>query len=185
MKNNRLLLCGLLLASAGSQAVTIDLRHEWLDDSKQNKDRAMVSHRFANGFGFSLEAKWKSGGDNPNKPFNNLIDNGTESTISYQYKVTPAFFLQPGFTLESSSDNSIYKPFLTAGYTFDSGLYFNARYRYEYTRYTKENTEDRKPIVVKSGWDIVLPTGVSNITTFINTATRCYTTMINGITNRI
>ncbi|WP_456310573.1 oligogalacturonate-specific porin KdgM family protein [Serratia proteamaculans] len=144
MKNNRLLLCGLLLASASSQAVTLDVRHEWLDDSKQHKDRFMVSHRFDNGFGFSLEAKWKSGGDNKNKAFTDLVDSGTESTVSYQYKVTPAWFLQPGFTLESSSDNSIYKPFLTTGYQFDNGIYFNVRYRYEYTRSTKENTDDKK-----------------------------------------
>ncbi|MFK8256160.1 oligogalacturonate-specific porin KdgM family protein [Erwinia sp. AnSW2-5] len=144
MKNNRLLLCGLLLASASSQAVTLDVRHEWLDDSKQHKDRFMVSHRFDNGIGFSLEAKWKSGGDNQNKAFTDLVDSGTESTVSYQYKVTPAWFLQPGFTLESSSDNSIYKPFLTTGYQFDNGIYFNVRYRYEYTRSTKENTDDKK-----------------------------------------
>lgn len=144
MKNNRLLLCGLLLASTSSQAVTLDVRHEWLDDSKQHKDRFMVSHRFKNGFGFSLEAKWKSGGDNQNKAFTDLVDNGTESTVSYQYEAIPTWFLQPGFTLESGSDNSIYKPFLTTGYQFDSGIYFNVRYRYEYTRSTKENTEDKK-----------------------------------------
>lgn len=144
MKRIRLPLCGLLLACASSQAVTIDLRHEWLDDSKQHKDRALVSHRFANGFGFSLEAKWKSGGNHPDKPFNDLVSNGTESTLSYQYKVTPAWFLQPGFTLESDSDSSIYKPFLTTGYRFANGVYLNLRYRYEYTRYTQQNTDDRQ-----------------------------------------
>lgn len=86
MKNSRLMICGLLLASASSQAVTIDLRHEWLDDSKQHKDRALVSHRFANGFGFSLEAKWKSGGDNENKPFNNLVDNGQKAPSAIRLK---------------------------------------------------------------------------------------------------
>lgn len=144
MKKNRLLLCSLLLVSASSQAVTLDVRHEWLDDSKQHKDRFMVSHRFDNGFGFSLEAKWKSGGDNQNKAFTDLVDSGTESTVSYHYKVTPTWFLQPGFTLESGSDYSIYKPFLTTGYQFESGIYFNVRYRYEYIHSTKENTEDKK-----------------------------------------
>ena len=57
-------LCGMSFAAS---AVTVDLRHEFIDGGKSDKsnaDRVSVSHRFANGFGFSVEAKWKSGGDN-------------------------------------------------------------------------------------------------------------------------
>jgi len=148
MKKQTLLICGLLLASVQASAVTLDVRHEWFDDSKAHKDRALVSHRFANGVGFSLEAKWKSGGDNSNKAFNNMVSNGTESTISYQYKLNPKWFIQPGFTLESTDDKSIYKPYFTSGYTFDNGIYLNGRYRYEYTR---ENEADKNDVKTNRG----------------------------------
>ncbi|MFS2225135.1 oligogalacturonate-specific porin KdgM family protein [Pantoea sp. B65] len=144
MKKQTLLICGLLLSSLPAAAVTIDLRHEWLDDSKANKDRVLVSHRFDNGFGFSLETKWKSGGEHQDKPFNDVVGSGTESTISYQFKMSPEWFIQPGFTLESYNSGSIYKPYLTTGYNFKSGIYLNARYRYEYTRETEEGEDDEK-----------------------------------------
>lgn len=144
MTKQTLMICGLLLCSFQATAVTLDVRHEWQDDSKVHKDRFAVSHRFDNGIGFSLEAKWKSGGDNSNKAFHDIVSNGTENSINYQYKITPEWFIQPGFTLESSSNSSIYKPFLTTGYAFDSGIYLNGRYRYEYKRVSDEGKEDEK-----------------------------------------
>ncbi|WP_218120810.1 oligogalacturonate-specific porin KdgM family protein, partial [Klebsiella pneumoniae] len=45
-------LCGMSFAAT---AVTIDLRHEFIDGGKSDKsnaDRVSVSHRFANGLGF-------------------------------------------------------------------------------------------------------------------------------------
>ncbi|QOI54864.1 oligogalacturonate-specific porin KdgM family protein [Rouxiella badensis] len=143
MINHRLLICGLLLASASSHAVTLDIRHEWLDDSKQHKDRILISHRFANGIGLSFEDKWRSGDNNPNQPFNRMVGNGTETTLTYQYKATKSFFLQPGFAAEVNSGNKVYKPSLAAGYTFSSGIYFNTRYRYEETHYDNGNNDKK------------------------------------------
>jgi hypothetical protein len=142
MKKQIVIFCGLLSASAS--AVTLDYRHEWQDDSRVHKDRITVSHRFANGVGFALETKWKSGGDDPNKAFHDTVSNGSESSINWQYKVTPQWFLQPGFTLESGSDSSIYKPLLLTGYDFNNGFYLNGRYRYEYKRESKPGKEDMK-----------------------------------------
>lgn len=144
MNKQTLMCCGLLLAATQAAAVTIDVRHEWLDDSKVHKDRVSVSHRFDNGVGFTLEAKWKSGGDDKNKPFHDLVSNGTESTLNYQYRPIKAWFVQPGFTLESSEENSIYKPFFMTGYEFANGIYINGRYRYEYTRESESDKEDMK-----------------------------------------
>ena len=76
-------LCG---ASFAASAVTVDLRHEFIDGGKTDKsnaDRVSVSHRFANGVGFSVEAKWKSGGDNTDKPYADFIGNGHEESISW------------------------------------------------------------------------------------------------------
>lgn len=75
-------LCGMSFAAS---AVTVDLRHEFIDGGKSDKsnaDRVSVSHRFANGFGFSVEAKWKSGGDNTSQPYSDFVGNGHEESIT-------------------------------------------------------------------------------------------------------
>ncbi|WP_038913438.1 oligogalacturonate-specific porin KdgM family protein, partial [Yersinia pestis] len=56
--------------SFSSVATTIDYRHEMKDTSKSDhKDRLLISNRFANGFGLSLEGKWgqHSSDTTPNK----------------------------------------------------------------------------------------------------------------------
>jgi len=132
----------LALVSASANAVTIDLRHEYTDDSKAQKDRVLISHRFANGFGFSVEAKSKSGGEHSDKAFNDIVDNGSEYVLSYQFSAAPGITLQPGFALETSSSKAIYKPYIRGQYSFASGVYFAARYRYEYVRDTAIGKDD-------------------------------------------
>ncbi|WP_427060853.1 oligogalacturonate-specific porin KdgM family protein [Klebsiella pneumoniae] len=125
-------LCGMSFAAT---AVTIDLRHEFIDGGKSDKsnaDRVSVSHRFANGLGFTVEAKWRSGGDNGSQPYSDVVGNGHEDTISWRWKATSNFFLTPGFTIESNDSRSIYKPHLHAQYSFDNGFYVAARYRVAY-----------------------------------------------------
>ena len=50
MFKKSLLLASLISASFAASAVTVDLRHEYID-SGSNADRVAVSHRFDNGFG--------------------------------------------------------------------------------------------------------------------------------------
>ncbi len=121
-----------------AQAVTVDIRHEYTDLHKQNKDRVMISHRFKNGFGFSVETKTKSGGgkteDSRQQVLTDNVSNGAEFSLSWQFKPFDGFTLQPGFNWEATSSESIYKPFLRVQYNFDNGLYAAFRYRFEYTR---------------------------------------------------
>lgn len=84
MRKSLFLLLPLVVTNA--HAVYVDVRHEYLDDSKANYDRAYISHRFANGVGFAIEAISKSGGDDTNKAFNDTETQGNEYTISYQFK---------------------------------------------------------------------------------------------------
>ena len=77
-------LCG---ASFAASAVTVDLRHEFIDGGKTDKtnaDRVSVSHRFANGFCFLVEPKRKLGWDNIDQPFSDFVGNGHAESISYQ-----------------------------------------------------------------------------------------------------
>lgn len=110
-------LCGMSFAAS---AVTVDLRHEFIDGGKTDKtnaDRVSVSHRFANGFGFSVEAKWKSGGDNTSQPYSDFVGNGHEESISWQWKANKNFSVTPGFNIESNDSRSIYKPNLRVQYS--------------------------------------------------------------------
>lgn len=51
MFKNTLVLASLIGASFAAQAVTVDLRHEYID-SGSNADRVSVSHRFEKWFRF-------------------------------------------------------------------------------------------------------------------------------------
>lgn len=132
----------LLCGSAG--AVTLDYRHEFTDDDKTNKDRFLITHRFDNGFGFGLEAMWKNGGNHESKPFNNMVDSGTESTVSYQYKITDNLNVQPNFVMQSGNTHTGYKPGLYASYKLTDNMAVALRYRWEYIRYTGPTVEDDK-----------------------------------------
>ena len=141
MFKKSLLLASLISASFAASAVTVDLRHEYID-SGSNADRVAVSHRFDNGFGFSVEAKWKSGGDKADQPFADVVGNGHEDQISWRWKATDNIALTPAFTIESTDSRTIYKPNLHVQYSFDNGFYVAARYRYEYTRYPSSSNKD-------------------------------------------
>ena len=145
----------LIGASFAAQAVTVDLRHEFIDGGKTdstNADRVSVSHRFANGFGFSVEAKWKSGGDNTDQPFSDFVGNGHEEAISWQWKADKNFSVTPGFNIESNDSRSIYKPNLRVQYSFDNGFYVAARYRYDYTRFPANANKDDDKVNRGDAW---------------------------------
>ncbi|MEP9925035.1 porin [Klebsiella sp. GN_Kp190] len=145
-------LCGMSFAAS---AVTVDLRHEFIDGGKSDKsnaDRVSVSHRFANGFGFSVEAKWKSGGDNTSQPYSDFVGNGHEESITWQWKANKNFSVTPGFNIESNDSRSIYKPNLRVQYSFDNGFYVAARYRYDYTRYPANAGKDDDKVNRGDAW---------------------------------
>ncbi|WP_428945492.1 oligogalacturonate-specific porin KdgM family protein [Pantoea sp. FN060301] len=139
MKKSILLLLPLVVTSA--QAVYVDVRHEYLDDSKANYDRAYISHRFDNGFGFAIEAISKSGGDDSNKAFNDMEVQGNEYTASYQF-TSGAVAWQPGLVLETGNGYSVYKPYFRATWKLDDSWWLGARYRYEYIRRSSDVRDD-------------------------------------------
>lgn len=100
---------------------------------------------FAPSLGFTVEAKWKSGGDKADQPFADVVGNGHEDSINWRWKATSNIAVTPGLTLESNDSRTIYKPNLHLQYSFENGFYVATRYRYEYTRYpSSSNKEDDK-----------------------------------------
>lgn len=125
------------LISLSSMAVTIDYRHEMKDTkSADHKDRLLMSHRFDNGFGLSLEGKWgQSKSDTtPNKPYNETVSNGTEVTASYLYKFDKTFGLEAGLNMVTTSDDNNYRPYLKGTANITDSLYYGLRYRASYLR---------------------------------------------------
>ncbi|CNE98181.1 oligogalacturonate-specific porin KdgM family protein [Yersinia nurmii] len=144
MKFKLITLAMASVISFSSVATTIDYRHEMLDSgSNDHKDRLLFSNRFANGFGLSLEGKWRqhSSDNTTNKPFHEQVSNGTEVVASYVYKFNKTFQLEPGFSLESSSDSNNYRPYLRGKVAFTDDFSTSLRYRPYYKR-NQPSTKD-------------------------------------------
>lgn len=135
-------IAGALCASTNAYALSIDYRHEYVDVSKSHKDRFMLSDTFANGFGYSVETKAKSGGNSQDEAYSDMESNGAEFSVSYKYKLNSNIFVQPAMNIEFGDHKAIYKPSFKVQYTFDNGIYVAARYRFEYTRENQENKID-------------------------------------------
>ncbi|EFE93437.1 oligogalacturonate-specific porin KdgM family protein [Serratia odorifera] len=129
--------------SSSAFATYVDIRHEYLDDSKANYDRVYISHRFDSGFGFALEAISKSGGDDTNKPFNDMESQGNEYTANYQFKYH-GVDIQPGLVLETGNGYSVYKPYIRATKVLNESWWIAGRYRFEYFRRSSDQREDDK-----------------------------------------
>ncbi|MFT8210133.1 MAG: oligogalacturonate-specific porin KdgM family protein [Symbiopectobacterium sp.] len=137
MKLKLLALAVTSIVSVNAMAVTIDYRHEMKDTpSADHKDRLSVSHRFANGFGLSVEARWKQSGkdDSVNKPFSEPVSNGTEVVASYVYDFNKTWSIEPGFSLDSTSETNNYRPYLRAKVNIIDDLSYSLRYRPYYKR---------------------------------------------------
>ncbi len=131
-----LILLSIPLVSLTAHAVTFDYRHEMTDNAgNSHKDRLLMSHRFANGFGLSLEGKWK-GGQDKDKIYHETVSNGTEVVASYVYKFNSDFQIEPGFSLDSGSSFNNYRPYLRGKYNLTSDVAASLRYRPYYKRLT-------------------------------------------------
>lgn len=129
-----LLLVTIPFISIAAHAVTFDYRHETNDKAGNNhKDRLLMSHRFANGFGLSLEGKWK-GSQDKNKAYDETVSNGTEVVASYVHKINKTFQIEPGFSLDTSSSSNSYRPYLRGKANLTDDLSASLRYRPYYKR---------------------------------------------------
>lgn len=125
------------LVSMSTMAVTIDYRHEMKDTKSANhQDRLLISNRFDNGFGLSMEGKWAQSGKDttPNRPYSEPVSNGTEVTASYLYKFDKTFGLEAGLNFVSDSVSAKYRPYVKGTANITDSLYAGLRYRPFYQR---------------------------------------------------
>ncbi|KHT64856.1 porin [Photobacterium gaetbulicola] len=122
-----------VLSSTSAFATTINLRHEYMPDrdGDKHRDRISVSHRFDNGIGVSVEAKWRHDDD---EFVRKMKSGGHEVGLSYNYKINNNFTIQPSYAADVSSSKTVHK-FNIRGITKitdDWGA--SLRYRYGWDR---------------------------------------------------
>ncbi|MFM2480307.1 oligogalacturonate-specific porin KdgM family protein [Celerinatantimonas sp. YJH-8] len=139
------LLVAMAVVGLGSlsyaNATTLNYDHKYKDVEQSNKDELEITHQFKFGLKAALKLAFvpheKSNGD-AGSAFKDDRWDETEVGLSYPFDVTKHFSLEPGTKLDRARDEYKYKPFLTLGYSFDSGTSLSGRYRYEITDYTTD-----------------------------------------------
>lgn len=119
----------LALSSTAAFATTINLRHEYMPDREgdQHRDRITVSHRFDNGIGFSVEAKWRHHDD---QFMSGVKSGGHEVGVSYNYKLNDMFTLQPSYAADASATSTTHKYNIRTIAKITDNWSANFRYRY-------------------------------------------------------
>ncbi|QUX90160.1 porin [Marinomonas sp. A3A] len=133
------------LTSVAAHATTINIRHEYVPQydgqDQENKDRIEVSHRFANGIGFGVEAKWSSA--KGEGPFDELSGNGQQTNISYRYKISDTLTLTPQYKWDSGSTKVGHQFNLSLGYKVNDDWSVGFRHRYHYDKLANETSTSR------------------------------------------
>ncbi|ETI59895.1 oligogalacturonate-specific porin KdgM family protein [Marinomonas profundimaris] len=121
------------LTSATVSATSINIRHEFVPEydgqDAKHSDRIEISHRFSNGIGYGVEAKWKSQNDDA---FGEQTGNGQQTNISYSYKLSDKLTLKPQYKWESGSDKVGHQFNLSLGYKVSDDWSVGFRHRYHY-----------------------------------------------------
>lgn len=129
------------LTATAVNATTLNLRHEYIasegDMDARHRDRLAISHGFDNGIGLSAEVKWGYGDDSFD--LSKLKDVGHETKVSYNYKVTDSFTLQPAYAIDASSSAATHKFDLRGTQKITSDWNMALRYRYGYKNESKSS----------------------------------------------
>ncbi|RJG50490.1 oligogalacturonate-specific porin KdgM family protein [Motilimonas pumila] len=139
MKNKTLVQTALLsaLCSLGfaTQAADIELKHEYQSQAKSNVTKLKAGHQWDSGFGASAEVGILHG---DGKLFKEPTTNNFE--LDGYYQIGDKWFVKPGMNINVENDGTAIRPYLSAGYHFDSGFYTEGRYRYEDKKISDKNS---------------------------------------------
>lgn len=141
----------ILFVSMTAYATTFDYRHEMNDGNGPQKDRLLISQRFNNGIGLSLQGKWK-GARNDNKAYHETVSNGTEVIASYLYNINPVYSIESAFSLDSGSSFNSYRPYMRGKIKFTDELSYSLRYRPYFKR--SSNNIGTKKQTNESGYNL-------------------------------
>lgn len=74
---------------ACADSASINYRHGFTEDDSIHSDRIKLSYRKDSGLGFAAEIKYKTAGDREDVAYDNMVNNGHEFTVDYNYKTSP------------------------------------------------------------------------------------------------
>ncbi len=177
-----------------ADSASINYRHQFTEEDSAHADRIKLNYRLDSGLGFEAEMKYRTAGDREDVAYDNLVNNGHEFTVSYNYKLSPQSTLTPAFQMDSSKDSTTYKLGLKYNYKINDAFYAATRYRLDTkssiaTRSTKTcpttSRMTRPPTALRAGSAIRRrANGRTNTSSSISRRTTFATTTRRTTTNR-
>ncbi|MGY4493953.1 oligogalacturonate-specific porin KdgM family protein [Pseudomonas sp. TE3610] len=128
-----------------ADTASIDYRHQYTDGDRAHADRIKLNYRLSSGLGFEAEMKYRTGGDRKDVAYDNMVNNGEEFTVSYNYALSPQSTLTPAFQMDSSSDATTYKFGLKYKYKINDRYYVATRYRLDTKKLNRDSIDEDMP----------------------------------------
>ncbi|WP_416424971.1 oligogalacturonate-specific porin KdgM family protein [Pseudomonas sp. App30] len=128
--------------AASADTASIDYRHQYTDSDRAHADRIKLNYRLASGLGFEAEMKYRTAGDRRDVAYDNMVNNGEEFTVSYNYTLNPQATLTPAFQMDSSSDATTYKFGLKYKYRINDRYYVATRYRLDTKKLNRDAIDE-------------------------------------------
>jgi len=179
---------------ACADSASINYRHGYTEDDSIHSDRIKLSYRKDSGLGFAAEIKYKTAGDREDVAYDNMVNNGHEFTIDYNYKLSAQSTLTPAFQMDSSKDSTTYKFGLKYSYKVSDTWYVAGRVRRMRAAWTATRSTmtgptvprtTRTPHALKAGWATrPKAPGRSSTSTSTSRPTTSATTTRRATTNR-
>ncbi|WAH56081.1 oligogalacturonate-specific porin KdgM family protein [Pseudomonas silvicola] len=130
---------------AHADTASIDYRHQYTDDDRAHADRIKLNYRLDSGLGFEAEMKYRTAGDRQDVAYDNMVNNGHEFTVSYNYVLNPQATLTPAFQMDSSSDATTYKFGLKYKHKLSDAFYVATRYRLDTRKLDRDKVDEDMP----------------------------------------
>jgi len=129
---------------ACADSASINYRHGYTEDDSIHSDRIKLNYRMDTGLGFAAEIKYKTAGDREDVAYDNMVNNGHEFTVDYNYKLSPKSTLTPAFQMDSSKDATTYKFGLKYNYKISDTWYVATRVRHDARNLDRDQIDHSK-----------------------------------------
>ena len=130
---------------ASADSASINYRHGYTEEDSAHSDRIKLNYRLDSGLGFEAEMKYRTAGDREDVAYDNMVNNGHEFTVSYNYALSPQSTLTPAFQMDSSKDSTTYKFGLKYNYKINNAFYVATRYRLDAKKLDRDQVNEDMP----------------------------------------
>jgi hypothetical protein len=117
-----------------ADSASINYRHQYTEDDSAHADRIKFNYRLDSGLGFEAEMKYRTAGDREDVAYDNMVNNGHEFTVSYNYKLSAQSTLTPAFKYN---------------YKINDAFYVATRYRLDAKKLDRDQVNEDMPDHIK------------------------------------